>query len=193
MSFSQTNCVIVLSNELCNSSFKPSSFAFPSRIWYNLNLNYDANCLEILRLNWFLRTTVLGFMALAHDSRTIPRTSTPSTKLLPLQVPLSCHHRSRLILWLTKTDTVLGYLRSQLLTSSCASSITQFPNLSVLCKVMPIDGFHSIFSLGNWRALHHHAACWLINIHVTWPFCPTLSVVKDTMDQSIALMYLRSV
>jgi len=22
-----------------------------------------------------------------------------------------------------------------------------------------IDGFHSIFSLGNWRALHHHAAC----------------------------------
>ena len=22
-----------------------------------------------------------------------------------------------------------------------------------------IDGFHSIFPLGNWRALHHHAAC----------------------------------
>ena len=21
------------------------------------------------------------------------------------------------------------------------------------------DGFHSIFSLGNWRALHHHAVC----------------------------------
>ena len=23
-----------------------------------------------------------------------------------------------------------------------------------------IDGFHSIFHYGNWRALHHHAACW---------------------------------
>jgi len=22
-----------------------------------------------------------------------------------------------------------------------------------------IDGFHSIFSLHNWRALHHHAPC----------------------------------
>jgi len=30
-----------------------------------------------------------------------------------------------------------------------------------------IDGFHSIFSLGNWRALHHHAACWLASIHIT--------------------------
>ena len=31
-----------------------------------------------------------------------------------------------------------------------------------------IDGFHSIFLLGNWRALHHYAACWLANIHITW-------------------------
>jgi len=39
-------------------------------------------------------------------------------------------------------------------------------------KFVPTDGFHSIFSLGNWRALHHHAPCWLVNIHITWPFCP---------------------
>jgi len=44
-----------------------------------------------------------------------------------------------------------------------------------------IDGFHSIFSLGNWRALHHHAPCWMVNIHITWPFCPPVSVMKDAM------------
>jgi len=31
-----------------------------------------------------------------------------------------------------------------------------------------LDGF----SLGNWRALHHHAVYWLVNIHITWHFCP---------------------
>ena len=45
-----------------------------------------------------------------------------------------------------------------------------------------IDGFHSIFSLGNWKGSHHHAACWLVNIHITWPFCPPVSVVKDAME-----------
>ena len=45
-----------------------------------------------------------------------------------------------------------------------------------------IGGFHSIFSLGNWRALHHHAACLLVNIHITWPFCPPVSMVKDAME-----------
>ena len=30
-----------------------------------------------------------------------------------------------------------------------------FHTVSTTC----IDGFHSIFSLGNWRKLHHHAAC----------------------------------
>ena len=33
-----------------------------------------------------------------------------------------------------------------------------------------IDGFHGSFYHGNWRALHHHSACWLVNIHITWPF-----------------------
>jgi len=33
-----------------------------------------------------------------------------------------------------------------------------------------IDGFHGTFYHGNWRELHHHAACWLVNIHITWPF-----------------------
>jgi len=45
-----------------------------------------------------------------------------------------------------------------------------------------IDGFHSILSLSNWRALHHHAACWLVNIHITWHFCPPVSMVKDVME-----------
>jgi len=45
-----------------------------------------------------------------------------------------------------------------------------------------IDGFHSIFSLVNWRALHHHAPCWLANIHITWYFCPPVSMVKDGME-----------
>jgi len=45
-----------------------------------------------------------------------------------------------------------------------------------------IDGFHSLFSLGNWRALHHHSVCWLANIHITWHFCPPVSMVKDAME-----------
>ena len=48
-------------------------------------------------------------------------------------------------------------------------------------SIHTIDGFHSIFSLGNWRTLHHHAPCWLVNIHITWPFCPLVSMVKDAM------------
>jgi len=35
---------------------------------------------------------------------------------------------------------------------------------------LPIDGFHGTFYNGNWRTLHHNAACWLVNIHITWPF-----------------------
>ena len=38
------------------------------------------------------------------------------------------------------------------------------------------------FWLGNWRALHHHAPRWLVNIHITWPFCPPVSMVKDAME-----------
>ena len=48
-----------------------------------------------------------------------------------------------------------------------------------------IGGFHSIYSLGNWRALHHHAAYWLVNIHITWHFCPPVSMVKMLWNPSI--------
>ena len=51
-----------------------------------------------------------------------------------------------------------------------------------------IDGFHSIFSLDNWRALQHHAACWLVNIHITWHFCPPVSMVKDAMESVYILL-----
>ena len=44
-----------------------------------------------------------------------------------------------------------------------------------------IDGFHGTFYHGNWRALHHHAACWLVNIHITWLFCPPVTMVKNAM------------
>jgi len=35
-------------------------------------------------------------------------------------------------------------------------------------QLLAIDEFHGIFSLCNWRALHHHAACCLVNIHTPW-------------------------
>ena len=35
------------------------------------------------------------------------------------------------------------------------------------CWTDAIDGFHGTFYYGNWRALHHHAACWLVNIYIT--------------------------
>jgi len=38
-----------------------------------------------------------------------------------------------------------------------------------------VDEFH--FSL-SCMELYHHAACWLVNIHITWPFCPPVSMVK---------------
>jgi len=30
--------------------------------------------------------------------------------------------------------------------------------------------FHGAFYHGNWKALHHHAACSLVNIHIIRPF-----------------------
>ena len=45
-----------------------------------------------------------------------------------------------------------------------------------------IDGYHGTFYHGNWRALHHHAACWLVNIHITWPFALQLPWWKDAME-----------
>ena len=50
-----------------------------------------------------------------------------------------------------------------------------------------IDRFHTIFSLGNWRSLHHHAPCWLVSIHITWPFFPPVSMVKDAMESVYTL------
>ena len=29
---------------------------------------------------------------------------------------------------------------------------------------------------------YHHAACWLVNSHITWPFCPPVSMVKDATE-----------
>ena len=29
----------------------------------------------------------------------------------------------------------------------------------LLWKAIPVDGVHGTFYHGNWRALHHHAAC----------------------------------
>ena len=52
-----------------------------------------------------------------------------------------------------------------------------------------IHGFHSIFSLGNWRALHHHAACCL---YVTGHFCPPVSMVKDAMESIYLQVHRRT-
>ena len=45
-----------------------------------------------------------------------------------------------------------------------------------------IDGFHSIFYHGNWRALHHRDTCWLVNIHITRSFGRPGSMVKNAME-----------
>ena len=45
-----------------------------------------------------------------------------------------------------------------------------------------IDGFHGTFYHGNWRTLRHHTACWLVNIHITWPFALQLPWWKDAME-----------
>jgi len=36
------------------------------------------------------------------------------------------------------------------------------------------------------RALHHHAACWLVNMHITWHFCPPVLWWKMLWNPSIA-------
>ena len=56
------------------------------------------------------------------------------------------------------------------------AAVATFNNVSLAS----MDG--SIFSLGNWRALHHHAAYWLVSIHITWHFCPPVSMVKDATE-----------
>jgi len=48
---------------------------------------------------------------------------------------------------------------------------------STYLGTVAIDGFHGTFYHGNWRALHHHAACWLVDICITWPL-----VAIDAME-----------
>ena len=48
---------------------------------------------------------------------------------------------------------------------------------STYLGTVAIDGFHGTFYHGNWRALHHHAACWLVNIRITSPL-----VAIDAME-----------
>jgi len=42
-----------------------------------------------------------------------------------------------------------------------------------------IGGFHSTRQL---EGITSHAPCWLVNIHITWPFYPPVSMVKDAME-----------
>ena len=69
----------------------------------------------------------------------------------------------------------------------------QFKQLSAHWRGMDIDGFHSIIQAFHWatgpRALQHHAPCWLVNIHITWPFCPPVSMVKDAMESMRSQWY----
>ena len=68
------------------------------------------------------------------------------------------------------------------LTWNLGSTCTRYKKGLKVLERDYIDGFHRIFSLGNWRAVHHHAFCWLVNIHITWHFCPPVSMVKDAME-----------
>jgi len=47
------------------------------------------------------------------------------------------------------------------------------------------DGFHGLFSLGNWRALHYHAAYWLVDIHITDTFALQILWWKMLWNPSI--------
>ena len=48
-----------------------------------------------------------------------------------------------------------GFAECRALQTECSVGIVA---LSVI-TVRSIDGFHGAFYHGNWRALHHHAAC----------------------------------
>ena len=83
------------------------------------------------------------------------------------------------------------------MTSLLPTSFLQLGTVSQKSSLVPrlpyIGGFHSIFSLDNWRALHHHVPCWLVNIHITWHFCPSVSMVKDAMESVYRLAILKAV
>ena len=53
--------------------------------------------------------------------------------------------------------------------------------VTIVNPCMTYDIYYT-FYYGKWRALHHHAACWLVNIHITWSFCPPVSMVKNVME-----------
>jgi len=48
--------------------------------------------------------------------------------------------------------------------------VSAYADLYVISMGSVYGSIHSIFNHGNWSALHHHAACWLVNMHITWPF-----------------------
>ena len=106
--------------------------------------------------------------------------------LISHAIPPSCGHHNyignRRSHW--GADNPLGQLMVKVL--------SHIPMNSTHCtNMLYIDGFHSTFSLGNWRALHHHPAYWLVNIYIIiWPFCPPVSMVKDGMESIYMLSIL---
>ena len=60
---------------------------------------------------------------------------------------------------------------------TCIYCKCRYASDSILALTCLIDRFHGIFYYGNWRALHHHTACWLVNIHIAWPFAFQLQLV----------------
>jgi len=69
----------------------------------------------------------------------------------------------------TRASTTCSHTGDVMLTHRWCHAHTQVMLLG-LSEWLTIDGFHGAFYHGNWRALHHHAACWLVNIRITWPF-----------------------
>ena len=66
---------------------------------------------------------------------------------------------------------------------TCIYCKCRYASDSILALTCLIDRFHGIFYYGNWRALHHHTACWLINIHIAWPFAFQLQLVAIVKRQ----------
>jgi len=104
----------------------------------------------------------------------IPSTSVSSERLVFLSWKLICKRRT-----CAANVNMLLSLNNDLLMSRLASywfqkgvEVSVNTSTKILGIGIKIENAvsQSIFSLGNWRALHHHAACQLVNIHITWHF-----------------------
>ena len=80
-----------------------------------------------------------------------------------------CMLRRLSVLFTNSTHSLTGFHTEQLVAiRDCPS----WDPLKVDYRAVLVYSYRWIswhFYHGNWRALHHHAVCWLVNIYITWP------------------------